>query len=198
MVTGKAFVKFSSDTSRAFFVSLVEESEREALNTVLLGLCATVKVINSQKRRVNVEKLRQLTMETYLALVEGFPWAAVSPSVHRILAHSWEVIQLNDGYGLGGLSEEGLESLNKQIRHTREKGARKDNCFHNFVDTYNHLWDRYQQKETSTIVKYSPLCRSRPTIVEMDREVKQRPPKLTINTEIEYLVDSLFLEEEEE
>ena len=127
MVTGKAFVKFSSDTSRAFFVSLVEESEKEALNTVLLGLCATVKVINSQKRRVNVEKLRQLTMETYLALVEGFPWAAVSPSVHRILAHSWEVIQLNDGYGLGGLSEEGLESLNKQIRHTREKGARKDN-----------------------------------------------------------------------
>ena len=102
MVTGKAFVKFSSDTSRAFFVSLVEESEREALNTVLLGLCATVKVINSQKRRVNVEKLRQLTMETYLALAEGFPWAAVSPSVHRILAHSWEVIQLNDGSIRGG------------------------------------------------------------------------------------------------
>ena len=45
-MTGKAFVKFSSDTSRAFFVSLVEEGEREALDTVLLGLCATVKVIN--------------------------------------------------------------------------------------------------------------------------------------------------------
>ena len=61
MVTGNAFVKFSSDSSRAFFVSLVEEGEREALNTVLLGLSAAVKVINSQKRLVNVEKFRELT-----------------------------------------------------------------------------------------------------------------------------------------
>ena len=45
MVTGKAFVKLSSDSTRASFVSLVEEGEREALNTFLLGLCAAVKVI---------------------------------------------------------------------------------------------------------------------------------------------------------
>ena len=142
MVTGKAFVKFSSDTSRAFFVSLVEEGEREALDTVLLGLCATVKVINSQKRSVNVEKLRELTLKVYLALVNGFPWAVVSPSVHRILAHSWEVVELNGGYGLGDQSEEGLEALNKLIRQMRARGARKDSTVNNFRDTYNHLWDR--------------------------------------------------------
>ena len=58
IVTGKAFVKFSRDSSRAFYVSLVEENQKEDFNHILLGLCATVKVINSQKRRVNTDKLR--------------------------------------------------------------------------------------------------------------------------------------------
>ena len=108
----------------------------------MLGLCAAVKVINSQKRRANVEKLRELTLEVYLTLVTGFPWAVVSPSVHRILAHSWELIELNGGFGLGDQSEEGLEALNKLIRQMRAKGARKDSTVNNFCDTYNHLWDR--------------------------------------------------------
>ena len=49
------------------------------------------------------------------------------------------------------------------------------------VDTYNHLWDR-----------------SRPTIVEMERKVKRMKEKGIISTEIESLVESLFLEEGEE
>ena len=48
-------------------------------------------------------------------------------------------------------------------------------------DTYNHLWDR-----------------SRPTIVEMERKVKRKKEKVIISTEIESLVESLFLEEGEE
>ena len=135
MVTGKSFVKFSSDSSRAFFVSLVDEMEKEDLNMILLGLCASVKVINSQKRRVNVEKLRTLTQEVNLRIVTTFPWAAISPSVHRILAHSWEVIEMNGGFGLGDVSEEGLEALNKLIREMRTHGARKDSTKHNMEVT---------------------------------------------------------------
>ena len=41
MVTGKAFIKFSSDASRSFYVSLVDENQREDFNFILLGLCAT-------------------------------------------------------------------------------------------------------------------------------------------------------------
>ena len=135
MVTGKSFVKFASDSSRAFFVSLVDEMEKEDLNMILLGLCAAVKVINSQKRRVNVEKLRTLTQDVNLRIVTTFPWAAISPSVHRILAHSWEVIEMNGGFGLGDVSEEGLEALNKLIRQMRTRGARKDSTEHNMEVT---------------------------------------------------------------
>ena len=145
---------------------------------ILLGLCAVVKVLNSQKRKVNVEKLKALTQETYIMIIKTFPWAVISQSVHRVLAHSWEVMQENDGYGLGGLSEEGLEALNKQIRQMRSTGARKDCTLNNFTDTFNHLWDR-----------------SRPTIIEMEREIRRRTPRLMIQTEIEALVESLFVED---
>ena len=148
---------------------------------ILLRLSALVKVINSQKRKVNVDKVRQLGQEVYLKLVQCFPWAMISPSVHRILAHSWEVMQINCGYGLGSLSEEGLEALNKYIREMRDSGARKDSTLHNFTDTYHHLWDR-----------------SRPTIVEMERVIKKKKPKVIIATQIEALVESLFLEESEQ
>ena len=178
MVTGKSFQKFASDVSRAFFVSLLPEEKAEGFGFILLGLAALVKIINSQKRRINVEKVRELAKEVNLRIVQLFPWAAVSPSVHRILAHSWEVIELNGEFGLGDVSEEGLEALNKQILNMREHGARKDSTENNFLDTFNHLWDR-----------------SRPTIVEMERKIKRKKQKLIISTEIEVLVDSLFLEE---
>lgn len=179
MVTGRAFQQFSSDEARHFLSSLVNDDVKQDFNFILLGLCATVKIINSQKRKVNVDNLKKLTTDVYMKLVTTFPWVVLSPSVHRILAHSWEVISMNNNYGLGDLSEEGLEALNKFIRQIREGGARKDTTANNFEDTYNHLWDR-----------------SRPTLVEMERVIKRKKQKVIISTEIEALVESLFQEEE--
>ena len=71
-----------------------------------------------------------------MKLVQCFPWCVVSPSVHQIFGHSLEVIQGNEKYGLGSVSEEGLEALNKYIRSMREKGARKNSTLNNFTDTY--------------------------------------------------------------
>ena len=112
MVTGAAFQIFSSDSSRKFLCGLIEENKHEFFSQTLLGLCTLVKVINSEKREVNVEKVRILGQQTYLQLVNCFPWVVVSPLVHQILAHSWEIIHMTDSFGLGGLSEDGLEALN--------------------------------------------------------------------------------------
>ena len=88
MVTGNAFHKLASDTSREFVCNIVEEDFREDFSIMLLGLCAAVKIINSQKRKVNVDKFCPMTLEVYIKLIKCFPWCAISPSVHRILAHS--------------------------------------------------------------------------------------------------------------
>ena len=71
-----------------------------------------------------------------------------------------------------------LEALNKFILSIRQGGSRKDSTLNNFTDTFHHLWDR-----------------SHPTIVEMERKIKRQKAKVLIMTEIEALVDSLFLEE---
>ena len=179
MVTGAAFQSFSSDFARSFLCSMLDHDKQEMFSEILLGLCTLVKVINSQKRKVDVDRVRVLGQQVYLQLVQLFPWIVISPSVHRILAHSWEVILHNDCCGLGNQSEEGLESLNHYIRDMRSGGARKDSTLHNFTDTYNHLWDR-----------------SRPVIVQMERIIKRRPIKLKASTEIEAMVESMFFEEE--
>ena len=110
MVQGNSFKKLSSDFARDFICSLISEDKREQFSEILLGLFTLVKVINSQKRKVDVEKVRNLGQQVYLQLVQLFPWVVVTPSVHRILAHSWEVMLLNDSYGLGDQSEEGSEA----------------------------------------------------------------------------------------
>ena len=61
----------------------------------------------------------------------------------------------------------------------RSRGARKDTTPNNYTDTYNHLWDR-----------------SRPIIVKMEMKIKRRPAKVVVGTEIESMVESMFLEED--
>ena len=83
------------------------------------------------------------------------------------------------GFPASAMSEEGSEANNKKIRNLREHGSRKDSTENNFLDTFHHLWDR-----------------SRPTIVEMERQIPRRKQKITISREIEALVESLFLGED--
>ncbi len=72
-------------------------------------MCALVRVCNSQHTRVDIMAVRDLSKEVYVTILEKFPFASLSPSVHRIIAHAWEAIELNGGYGLGRICEEGLE-----------------------------------------------------------------------------------------
>ena len=58
-------------------------------------------------------------------------------------------------------------------------GSRTVSTVLNFTDTFNHLWDR-----------------SRPVIVDMERQIKRKNLKVIVGTEIDNLVLSLFLEDE--
>ena len=112
-----------------------------------------MKIINSQKRTVNTDALREVSKSVHLKIVQTFPWAVISQSVHRILAHSADRIELNNCMGLGSIGEEGLEALNKWIRRMDQSGSRANSTTHRFTDIFYHLWD----------------C-SRPNIVEMDKK----------------------------
>jgi hypothetical protein len=125
MVTGGAFKKFSTDTARSILANFIkDESKQESFKKIHLQICAVVLVLNSQKRKIQTEKLRTVCTDTNLEIRKTFPWAILSPSLHRILGHSWERVQMNGMFGLGSESEEGLEATNKLIRFYRAHSSR--------------------------------------------------------------------------
>ena len=73
----------------------------------------------------------------------------MSQAVHGFLSHCAERIEQNDGISLGELSEQGLESSNKELREGREKFARKMDLEKNLKDVFKRqsvdsdpiLWD---------------------------------------------------------
>ena len=180
MLTGNKFKMFSEDQARVKISSMIRDpTVREAFEEIHIGLCAIVLVINSQKRKVNISRYTNLCQSVYSLLCSTFPWAIISPSLHRVLAHSYELIELNGMKGLGNLSEEGLEGNNKFIRHLRQHGARKTSTEANFHDVFKHLWRK-----------------SSPLLAHLDREKKKRGTKTVIKTEINSLIESLYEEED--
>ena len=120
---------------------------------------------------------KELCTSVYLKLVSRFNWAVISPSLHRVLSHSWELIKANENHGLDSGSEEGLEATNKLVKHLRIHGACKTSIKANFKDTFQHLWHR-----------------SSPLIVEMNREKRRLMKRILVLGEIETLGESLFIE----
>ncbi len=180
MTTGNRFKTFCSDNARNILASLLSDpSLQEPFKEIHLGLCAVIQVLNSQQRTINLSKYHSLCSSVNLKIVETFPWAIISPSIHRVLAHSWEKIELNDLKGLGSESEEGSESQNKFIRYMRVHGARKTSTQDNFHDTWSRLWRR-----------------SSPLVISLDREKQKRMAKIAVPCEIDALVETLFAEDE--
>ena len=78
--------------------------------------------------------------DTYQLIVETFPWASINPTLHKVLAHSAQLIeQFNGGRGLKSFSEEGLEACHKYIRRYREQLARKISFEANLKDVFLRL-----------------------------------------------------------
>ena len=56
------------------------------------------------------------------------------------LAHAWEIIDMNNTYGLGDYSESGLEHNHKFLRFFRSCLARKYSQEANLKDCINRFW----------------------------------------------------------
>ena len=81
-----------------------------------------------------------LCKSTYEYIVDNFPWVSITPSLHKLLAHSTELVdKYNNGYGLKLYSEECIEALNKHIRQYRDKLSRKTSFNDNVTDIFARL-----------------------------------------------------------
>ena len=186
MSTGNAFKVFAEQDSREFLTSLLKDDDedkvdelREAYSDIAMMLCGICKAANSQRRRIDVEYYSHVCTSLNLLILESFPWVILPESIHRLIAHSAELIEANDGFGLGGTSEEGIEGMIKWVRYHRQHGARTDSVFHNLTDVFNHL-----------------VQGSSPLLARLDRDKKRRKrnPRVAKEPEdINDFVESLFL-----
>ena len=99
----------------------------------------------SKNAQVNTLLFREFCADTYELLLKNFEnlvkrWINVSPTLHMLLAHAWELIEINGKYGLGEYSETGLENNNKFLRYFREHLARKCSQETNLEDCLNRFW----------------------------------------------------------
>ena len=93
----------------------------------MLNLCliSTILRLVSSFKLVNVPCFREKCIDASLLIAEKFLWARKNHTLHGLLGHSSDLIELNGRYALGSLSEEGLVLTNKHIKRYLELLARK-------------------------------------------------------------------------
>ena len=102
-------------------VSLVPPRFQPDIVELLNRLWIIISLYTSKPRdnlEINTTLYGELCVETYDLIINCFEnsnskWINVSPTLHMMLAHSWEIIEMNNNKGLGEYSESGLEHNNK-------------------------------------------------------------------------------------
>ena len=94
----------------------------------------------SSSREINFEKYELLCKELNIHILKNLKWVSIKPTLHKLLAHSADVIKNNQSRGLKEILEEGLETTHKRLQENRINGARKHNQKHNLIDLIGKGW----------------------------------------------------------
>ena len=124
----------------------------------------------SSKNKINIDTFKQFCIDTNVIFITHFPrvhkkdlpgpWISITPSVHKVLCHSWELMQHNNGYGLANLDESGLEGCNKIVRCIRKTLSRKVSQETNLIDTFNRMWLTSDPVIYFERLKGKPFCKN--------------------------------------
>ena len=131
---------FSDETVQAIPLCIPAKYQENVLHLHYI-LCSILRAISSQQC-IDVDRLQTLCTEASLLIARSWPWAKINHTLHGVLHHAPELIQCNEGFGLGALSEEGLESTNKHVRRYLEVLARKTSSTDELSDVFSRLLER--------------------------------------------------------
>ena len=173
--TGTVAKEFFSAKNRNKVMDLFHGSveEKEGFRQLLQNFNVILRLLSSSVK-VNTPALDELCKDTQILFVQTFPWWRMSQAVHGFLSHCAERIEQNDGISLGELSEQGLESSNKELREGREKFARKMDLEKNlkdvfkrqYVDSDQILWDLKKKSVCSHCYASGHTIRKCPALKE--------------------------------
>ena len=90
--------------------STITPEDKEKLITIHTNLGAILRVFNSS-HKLDIVKFEMLCKSTYDYIVDNYPWISITPSLHKLLAHSTEPIdKYSNGCGLKLYSEVNIET----------------------------------------------------------------------------------------
>jgi hypothetical protein len=150
--------------TREILLELVPDRNRDKLRTIIVRIAVALRVVSS-KNKIVEEKVKELEVfnrETYKLILKSYPppICRISPSVHKLLAHTSELIMLNECHGLGTVSEGGIEACNKLLRRYRISVSRKRNQHDNLSDCAKRLWVNSDPVLEDMRLKALPICKS--------------------------------------
>ena len=162
--TGSLGRRVFSEEPLKTIAGLCHTKYKTSLLSLHQQLSVILRVISST-RQINIELFDQLCKEFSLNLIENFPWARLNHTLHGAVHHSTELMILNGGYGLGSLSEEGLEANNKDIRNYLESHGRKTSSIDQLTDVMIRLLERSdpviaQRVHSDHVMRRCKLCGS--------------------------------------
>ena len=111
------------------------DEEKEKIRSLMQRLAVVNRVMSSDSV-VKVLEFRSYCLETYKQILNDFPFASVSETVHRLLSHTWEFVVLNGNCGLLRQGEGGSESMHHVERQNRQYGSRKVSLAKGNEDTF--------------------------------------------------------------
>ena len=153
--------------NRDVILDPITDDYKERLAKFGAYLSVIIRVLCS-KWHVKVDKYHTFCKEFHLFILDNFPrelnqhlketWISVTPSLHKFLCHSWELIEANDEHGLGNLDESGIEGNNKILRNIRTRLSRKMSQKSNLVDTLSRMWVCSDPQVNAVQEKTKPFC----------------------------------------
>ena len=87
-------------------------------------------------------KVKELGISLMLFHKQNFPFAIISPTVHQMCAHSWELFQMTNGKPIAIFSEQSGEAWNKHIKAYKSgcaSRARQMSVMVNTLDIFQRM-----------------------------------------------------------
>ena len=97
---------FFSENNREKVLDLfkVNARDRAKIKRIIRDLNVIGRVANSTKK-IKVAEFKKFCQEAYVFKIKAFKWPSCPTTLHRGYSHLADIIQLNDGIGLGDISE---------------------------------------------------------------------------------------------
>ena len=114
----------------------------------------------ASKLPIDPEKFQSFCNNLKQIYVENVPWYPLSPTLHKVLEHGWEIISLfPESVTSGILSEEPAEASNKDVKKFQKQNARQDSPVHRNLDVFQRQMDRSDPKIVEYYVNQRKLRR---------------------------------------